>query len=330
MIIWDRRERYRFLSPDDRKDVLSYIGSKPLVNILTTFSVLLNILVPVFLYFYFGFNLILFGIVFIGMDIILNLFEQIFFITIPYLKSKTKNISVVDRRISRLERKRAKILIRFDNFKDKHCDGCSREYVWDHYNCDRCSEMEDILDKKEKIEEIIEREKKYLIQLKERTKTKTSHNKVETKEMTNKHTNEKVKTVAVTETKTQNDDVLEEVVSKLNKYINENKYDFLIPLRKSISSVSSVLKSKPNGVILIPVAYWKKLDILMKTLPAVTEMDADAKTEYLDALRNVSREMGSEMQLYISDINKMSNAEGNMNIEELMKRLKEMEENTNA
>ena len=53
MIIWDRRERYRFLSPDDRKDVLSYIGSKPLVNILTTFSVLLNILVPVFLYFYY-------------------------------------------------------------------------------------------------------------------------------------------------------------------------------------------------------------------------------------------------------------------------------------
>ena len=166
MIVWDRRNRHRFLSPDDRKNVLSCIGSQPLVNTLTTFSVLLNIAVPTFLYFCFGFNLILFGIVFIGMDIILNLFEQFFFITIPYLKSKTKNISVVERRISRLERKRAKIETHFQNFKDKHCDDCSRSYVWDHYDCNRCSEMEDILEKREKINEILSREKNYLIQLK--------------------------------------------------------------------------------------------------------------------------------------------------------------------
>lgn len=330
MIVWNRQNKHRFWSPDDRKTILLNAGCNTLVKLLNAISILLNIAVPVLLWYFFGFNLIAFGIVFVVMDIVLNLFEQIFFITIPCLKSKTKSIRVVEKRIAKLIKRRDDIQRKIETFKDENCENCSRNYVWDHYECTRCSAMDEMITKKDKLKDFIEREERYLRQLKNKKQEKSTPEKVDktVKEKVRNNTKETV--VATGNTQKQNSDVLEEIVSALNMYINDYRYDFLIGLRKSLNSVSSVLNSKPNGIIMIPIDYWKKLDILMKALPAVVKMEGDEKTEYLDVIKNVSKEMGDNMQLYISDINKMSNAEGNMNIEELMKRLKEMEENTNA
>lgn len=103
MLVWNREKSHHFLSPTERKRHICRMATSGEAKVLNAMSLLINFVVPVFLYFYFGLDLILFGICFIAIDIFLNLFEQIAFITIPYWKSKSKNPKYVEKRIKKLE-----------------------------------------------------------------------------------------------------------------------------------------------------------------------------------------------------------------------------------
>ena len=246
MLVWNRDKQHYFLSPSDRK---RYIYSMQLGNCVKWFETLsfwLNVAVPLVMYFTIGLNLITFGIVFIAMDVILNLFEQLFFITLPYLLSKTKNISVIQRRINSIKKKKEKVEKRISFLRDKHCKNCERVCSWNREDCTRCDTMEKLCDKKDILERMIRREEKYIETLNIKPSKVKENKKIE------KQQNKPAKIVE--KKVVENNDYFANVANQLNDWINKGRYDFLIPLRKSVNSISQILKTKPNGKKIIPTS----------------------------------------------------------------------------
>lgn len=322
MLVWNRDKQHYFLSPSDRK---RYIYSMQLGNCVKWFETLsfwLNVAVPLIMYFTIGLNLITFGIVFIAMDVILNLFEQLFFITLPYLLSKTKNISVIQRRINSIKKKKEKVEKRISFLRDKHCKNCERVYSWNREDCTRCDTMEKLCDKKDALERMIRREEKYIETLNIKPSKVKENKKIE------KQQNKPAKIVEEKKV-VENNDYFANVANQLNDWINKERYDFLIPLRKSANSISQILKTKPNGKKIIPTSLSAKLDTILILLNTVSDLENDEKRKYIEEIKDVSKKLNEEIQLLVLKLNKVKDDEVSTEIDSMLEELKK-ENNENA
>ena len=322
MLVWNRDKQHYFLSPSDRK---RYIYSMQLGNCVKWFETLsfwLNVAVPLVMYFTIGLNLITFGIVFIAMDVILNLFEQLFFITLPYLLSKTKNISVIQRRINSIKKKKEKVEKRISFLRDKHCKNCERVCSWNREDCTRCDTMEKLCDKKDALERMIRREEKYIETLNIKPSKVKENKKIE------KQQNKPAKIVEEKKV-VENNDYFANVANQLNDWINKGRYDFLIPLRKSVNSISQILKTKPNGKKIIPTSLSAKLDTILILLNTVSDLENDEKRKYIEEIKDVSKKLNEEIQLLVLKLNKVKDDEVSTEIDSMLEELKK-ESNENA
>ena len=322
MLVWNRDKQHYFLSPSDRK---RYIYSMQLGNCVKWFETLsfwLNVAVPLVMYFTIGLNLITFGIVFIAMDAILNLFEQLFFITLPYLLSKTKNISVIQRRINSIKKKKEKVEKRISFLRDKHCKNCERVCSWNREDCTRCDTMEKLCDKKDALERMIRREEKYIETLNIKPSKVKENKKIE------KQQNKPAKIVEEKKV-VENNDYFANVANQLNDWINKGRYDFLIPLRKSVNSISQILKTKPNGKKIIPTSLSAKLDTILILLNTVSDLENDEKRKYIEEIKDVSKKLNEEIQLLVLKLNKVKDDEVSTEIDSMLEELKK-ESNENA
>ena len=322
MLVWNRDKQHYFLSPSDRK---RYIYSMQLGNCVKWFETLsfwLNVAVPLIMYFTIGLNLITFGIVFIAMDVILNLFEQLFFITLPYLLSKTKNISVIQRRINSIKKKKEKVEKRISFLRDKHCKNCERVCSWNREDCTRCDTMEKLCDKKDALERMIRREEKYIETLNIKPSKVKENKKIE------KQQNKPAKIVEEKKV-VENNDYFANVANQLNDWINKGRYDFLIPLRKSVNSISQILKTKPNGKKIIPTSLSAKLDTILILLNTVSDLENDEKRKYIEEIKDVSKKLNEEIQLLVLKLNKVKDDEVSTEIDSMLEELKK-ESNENA
>lgn len=322
MLVWNRDKQHYFLSPSDRK---RYIYSMQLGNCVKWFETLsfwLNVAVPLVMYFTIGLNLITFGIVFIAMDVILNLFEQLFFITLPYLLSKTKNISVIQRRINSIKKKKEKVEKRISFLRDKHCKNCERVCSWNREDCTRCDTMEKLCDKKDALERMIRREEKYIETLNIKPSKVKENKKIE------KQQNKPAKIVEEKKV-VENNDYFANVANQLNDWINKERYDFLIPLRKSANSISQILKTKPNGKKIIPTSLSAKLDTILILLNTVSDLENDEKRKYIEEIKDVSKKLNEEIQLLVLKLNKVKDDEVSTEIDSMLEELKK-ESNENA
>ena len=287
-----------------------------------TLSFWLNVAVPLVMYFTIGLNLITFGIVFIAMDVILNLFEQLFFITLPYLLSKTKNISVIQRRINSIKKKKEKVEKRISFLRDKHCKNCERVCSWNREDCTRCDTMEKLCDKKDALERMIRREEKYIETLNIKPSKVKENKKIE------KQQNKPAKIVEEKKV-VENNDYFANVANQLNDWINKERYDFLIPLRKSANSISQILKTKPNGKKIIPTSLSAKLDTILILLNTVSDLENDEKRKYIEEIKDVSKKLNEEIQLLVLKLNKVKDDEVSTEIDSMLEELKK-EKNENA
>lgn len=322
MLVWNRDKQHYFLSPSDRKRYIYSMQLGNCVKWLGMFSFWLNVSIPLIMYFTIGLNLITFGIVFIAMDIILNLFEQLFFITLPYLLSKTKNISVIQRRINSIKKKKEKVEKRISFLRDKHCKNCERVYSWNREDCTRCDTMEKLCDKKDALERMIRREEKYIETLNIKPSKVKENKKIE------KQQNKPAKIVEEKKV-VENNDYFANVANQLNDWINKERYDFLIPLRKSVNSISQILKTKPNGKKIIPTSLSTKLDTILILLNTVSDLENDEKRKYIEEIKDVSKKLNEEIQLLVLKLNKVKDDEVSTEIDSMLEELKK-ENNENA
>lgn len=323
MLVWNRDKQHYFLSPSDRKRYIYNMQLGNCVKWFGTISFWLNVAVPLIMYFTIGLNLITFGIAFIAMDVILNLFEQLFFITLPYLLSKTKNISVIQKRINAIKRKKERVEKRISFLRDKHCKDCSRVCSWNREDCTRCDTMEKLCDKRETLARMIRGEEKYLETLNEKPK-KTKENKKP--EKTQNKTAKVIEEKKVTET----NDYFSNVANQLNDWINKERYDFLIPLRKSTNSISQILKSKPIANKILPVSITSKLDTVLILLNTVQDLGTEEKQKYIEEIKDVSRKLNDDIQLLVLKLNKVKEEDIPTEIETILNELKKEENDDNA
>lgn len=317
MIVWNRERNHYFMSPKDRRRYIFQMSTAKEYKVLNIFSTLINIAVPTFLYFYFGLNLILFGICFVCMDVVLNLFEQLVFITIPYLKSKSKNEEYLNKRIKALEKGKNKVDKKISYLRHKYCDDCERVYSWNRSDCTRCDEMSDLVDKKEELRTIIKKEQDYIKKIqKDKKDVKT------TKSVKQENNKAKSQNLPVQSEEKKHNDYFILIAEKLNDYINNERYDFLISLRKSVNSISQVLNTKPNGKDIVPTSLYTRLDKIIMVLKEITELDKSERGKYLDEIKEISKSMSDEIQLTISQINKIGTTDVKTDIESLIKDLK--------
>lgn len=318
MIVWNRKKVHRLLSASDRERYIHAMSTNGSEKVINWISILLNIAVPVTLYFCLGFNLILFGAVFIAMDIVLNIFEQIAFITIPYWKSKTQNVDKLNRRVKKVEKEKERVKKKIVFLRDKYCEDCNRVHSWNRSDCTKCETMSRLCDRKSELEDAINRELNYIKTI---DKKENKNKKSEKQSANNKITQE------ICETNIEKGkDFFASVAERLNKYINEYRFDFLIALRKSANSLSEILKGKPSGKDLIPLSVYNKLERIPIVLSEIIKLEKDEQRQYLDELKTISSELSDKIQLTISSINKSATTDPMSEIEKMMNELKDNKE----
>lgn len=314
MLVWNRERLHRFLPPDDREYYIYEMSIDNSYKWIKFFSIIINIAVPFTLYYLYGINLIVFGICFIGLDILLNLIEQLAFITMPYLFSKIKSAGYLTFKIERIKKRKAKVEDKIYHLRKKYCQDCDR--TWNTNDCCKCKEMRKLVEKKNELNDLIRQEEKFL---------KNSVTKKE-KKVENKVVEEKVtKDTNIIDVQ-ENKDYFNKVADVLNEFINKEHFDCLIALRKSAKSMSQVLKDKPNGKSIIPISIYTKIDNIVVLLGKIAELEKSERTQYLDEIKEISKDVSDEMQKVIINVNKIGKEEPKNEIDTLLKELMNKEE----
>ena len=284
-------------------------------------SVIINIAVPVLLYYFYGLNLLVFCLCFILMDLFLILFEQLFFITVPFFLSKIKNIKFINYRINRMKQKKAKVEDKIEFLRRKNCKNCDN--TWHYESCTKCEEIRLLLKRSNSLTDKIRQEEKNLCTLNKKQKSESE--KKEPKESQKEKRPSEASTV-IGEKK----DYFAEVSTILSRSINEEHLDCLIPLRKSANSMSQVLKGKPNGKSIIPVSMYVKIDNTIVLVDKIVALPKETRVLYLDELKEISKRISDDIQLIIVKINKCEKEEQQNEINVLINELSNKEDAINA
>ena len=133
MIFWDRSETYYLMSANDRAGYLYNIVSRKAFRFLNFLSFILNLVAVLVLYYFVGFNLIALGMGFIIFDIVLNILDQVIFVTIPYLVSRGKSIKRLNRRLKRIEKAKQRTEHKIAVLRARYCKHC--DYTYDRDIC---------------------------------------------------------------------------------------------------------------------------------------------------------------------------------------------------
>lgn len=182
--------------------------------------------------------------------------------------------------------------------------------------------MEKLCDKKDALERMIRREEKYIETLNIKPSKVKENKKIE------KQQNKPAKIVEEKKV-VENNDYFANVANQLNDWINKERYDFLIPLRKSANSISQILKTKPNGKKIIPTSLSAKLDTILILLNTVSDLENDEKRKYIEEIKDVSKKLNEEIQLLVLKLNKVKDDEVSTEIDSMLEELKK-ENNENA
>ena len=90
--------------------------------------------------------------------------------------------------------------------------------------------------------------------------------------------------------------------------------------------MSQVLRDKPNGKSIVPISIYTKIDNIVVLLGKVAELEKNERTQYLDEIKEISKDVSDEMQKIIISINKIGKEEPKNEIDTLLKELMNKEE----
>lgn len=296
MIYWNQKRHYRLLSASEREFYLAEMSPLYMRKLMKWINLALNIAAPLILYFHFHLPLKELAFAFIAFDICLNVFEQIVFITLPWLVSIIPLIPIKQWQYNGISHNLSKIDDRIDVLRKKHCESCDdASFRWE--TCTRCSSMKALCQKQRALAESKQAAKENLDKLLSKRDGTTPKPVVTT-----------AQPIAVPE-QPKSENTLVAYFQKLsfecNKIISTHRFDFLISVRKNADALSSILKSKPEGETEIPGTLCYRLDNLVKLLHNLSAESDEVRTVYFEDAKAASNALAEEMQQIISAINKM-------------------------
>lgn len=253
---------------------------------------MLNIVTPLFLYFYLHLSWIEMAIAFIAFDITLNIFEQITFITLPWAVSKIPLIPIAQWQYNGISKKVRKLNDKMDFRRKKYCKECD-EYTFETKHCYNCSRIRALAEKHSCLVNSQRAAKENLDKLLGKRRNKPTQQDT---------------AIAIVENTKQDTSLItyfKNISTECNQLINTHRFDFLISVRKSADSIASILKSKPEGEAEIPGTLCYRMDNLIKLLKNLSTETDEVRNVYMEDAKTASNAINEEMQQIISSINKL-------------------------
>lgn len=295
MLYWNQNRHHRLLSAEDRDLYIYEMSPMFFRKWMKRINLLLNIATPLFLYLYLKLPLHEIALASIAFDIVLNVFEQVVFITIPWMVAQIPLVAVAQWQYNGIKRNHSRINDRLDFLRKKHCDGCD-DAIGQHFNCTRCDTIRDIVNKRNRIAESMQAAKERLDKLKAK-RGGTAQPKPQ------------IVQPAIPAAEQSRDNSLVTYFQKLsnecNALIGTHRFDFMIAVRKSADSLASVLKNKPEGETEVAGTLCYRLDNLVKLLHTLSTESDEVRQTYFEDAKNAANTLQEEMQQTISAINKL-------------------------
>ena len=321
LIYWNQKRHYRLLSSKDRDLYMEEMSPMYFRKWMKRVNLVLNIITPLLLYFYIHLPLRELAFAFIAFDILLNVFEQIVFITLPWAVSKVPLIPIAQWQYRGISRNLSKTEDRIDFLRKKHCETCDGSVRGYKITCTRCKTMQALVRKKDRLTESQRAAKDRLDIL--ITKRDGTISKA-------------VKTTTTTPAKPEppSDNTLatyfHNISAECNKLIDTHRFDFLIAVRKSTESLTSILKNKPEGETEIPGTLCYRLENLLKLLHCLHAESDDARSVYLEDAKAAASTINEELQQTIMKIQKLLPGVDTNTPEMLLAKTKLAKENDNV
>ncbi|MBQ8806399.1 MAG: hypothetical protein IJZ68_08100 [Bacteroidaceae bacterium] len=296
MLYWNQKRHYRLLSSEDRDLYIAEMSPMFFRKWMKRLNLLLNIATPLFLYFYLKLPLREIAFAFIAFDVILNVFEQVVFITLPWMVSKIPLVAIAQWQYNGISKNHSRINDRIDFLRKKHCENCD-DAIGRRTQCTRCNTIRDMTHKCNSIAESMQTAETRLNELKaKRDGTSVTKPQVQT-----------VTSVVPVEKPRDNSLIayFQKLSNECNKLISTHRFDFLISVRKSADSMASVLKNKPEGEAEISGTLCYRLDNLIKLLYNLSAESDEVRNVYFEDAKNAANTLQEEMQQTISAINKL-------------------------
>ena len=294
MLYWNQKRHYRLLSADERALYITEMSPAFFKKWMKRLNLLLNIAAPLVLYFYLKLPLREIAFAFIAFDILLNVFEQVVFITIPWAVSKIPAVAIKQWQYNGISRHLSKVEDRIDVLRKQHCESCTdAPYRWS--SCTRCKTMSDFCTKRDRLAESQKAAKENLDLL----ISKRDGSPVQ------KPVQQSTPVIEAPKQDTSLVGYFQSLSTECNKIISTHRFDFLISVRKNADALASILKNKPEGETEISGTMCYRLDNLIKLLHTLSAESDEVRQVYFEDAKTVSNALADEMQQTISTINKL-------------------------
>lgn len=311
MIVWDRDSQYKTkLSPEEREDIALNISTPRSIKKVQKLNNVINFIVPIFVFWIFGFNLIAFAISFIVFDIILCFVDQMTYVILPYHRSKNMSLDAVQKRIDELKKEKDKISKDLTEFRKTECRECRYHY---YDNCTDCKDVRLAVSEIRTLNQFIKSEEAYLNKELEKIKEK----EVEANNKTSKDYSDKKQ-------------YLIDIRDKLKYYKTKKNMEFLAPILKSIKVLISTLEKKPIGYTLVSNTLYIYLDELQKILEKLISLDDEKKEIYLRDIEKISIALSENINNLINRISKLETEDIEVSITVLLNELNREGEEKNV
>lgn len=296
MIYWNPKRHYRLLSPTDRQLYIEEMSPIYWQKWTKRINLMLNVITPLFLYFYLNLPLRELAFAFIAFDVILNVLEQVIFITLPWAMSKIPSLAIAQWQYNGFTHHVSQAEDRIDFLRKKHCEKCDNAVRGYKISCTRCKDMQRLVRQKDRLTESQKNAKERLDTL------KTQRDNICQPTTPLPNLAEQTQSLMFDNTIAT---YFRNINAECTQLINTHKFDFLIAIRKSTEALVTILQAKPEGEAEVSMTLCYRLTNLVKLLQCLLAESDEVRSAYFDAAKTASNSINEELQAVILNIQKL-------------------------
>ena len=298
MVVWNRDLTYKNrLTSEDRERIARSITTPGVIRRAKIINTLINIWLPIIIFWLTDFNLIVLTIAFVATDIILCAYDHLRFVTIPHFITINMSLSDVQKRMEKMTRQRDELSRDIKVYHDEHCGACCCR------NCNRCT-LTYMKKDRDCLTNFIDREREYvdaeLAKIKEaeiKSDAKKSRDYADKKEY------------------------LVNMRDKLHYFITKHNMKFLNTIYDSVFRLIVTLEKKPFGYEMVSNTTYIHLDELQNVLTKMTGFDEAQREKYENDVNKIANALSQSIERLSERISKVETESVEVSIAVLMKEL---------
>jgi hypothetical protein len=299
MVVWNRDLTYKNrLTSEEREDIARSVATPGTIRRAEKINNLINIWLPVIIFWLTDFNLIALTIAFVATDIILCTYDHLRFIIIPHFVTMNMSLSDVQKRIEKMTQQRDELSRDIKEYYDEHCrhNKCPR-------NCNYCA-LTYMEKDRDRLTTFINSEQKHVDT--ELSKIKEAEMQADTKKSKD-YTDKK--------------DYLIQTRDKLHYFKTKHDMKFLDSIYDSVFRLIDVLEKKPFGYEMVPNKIYIHIDELQNILTQMAGFDNEQRSRYEQDVNKIANALSQDVERLVERVSKSETESVEVSIAVLMKEL---------